>query len=99
MYFVGLGEPDVSLEELLEKMPHAEDDIARDLEKLEEEGYVQASTDRIHPVEKDGFNDILQDTEYDQIDETAYSLDERGKSYVSRAEIQKIEDSLRKVLK
>lgn len=99
LYFVGLGGPEVSLEELLEKMPHSDNDITRDLERLEQEGYIRASADGIYPVETEGFNNILQDTEYDQIDDTAYSLDEKGQRYVRQAEIQKIEESLRQVMK
>lgn len=100
LYFVGLGRGPhlrVKLDDLLEEMPHEKDDVVSDLEYLEEEGYVGTFSDSIYPTEVKGFNEILREAGFEELNETHYAVSEKGLEHVECLGLDSYEESLRYV--
>ena len=97
MYFLGMGIGDsrsVGLGELLDEMPYSEERVTEDLSVLEENDYVQTDEEEIYPVEVEGFNQILEETEQDKLRETVYRFDEAAFDYLESTDLYLAEQSL-----
>jgi|APHM01.1.fsa_nt_gi hypothetical protein len=106
LYFVGLDEDasepqdlELAASRLLKEVPYSCSRVKEDLERLEDGGYInldnlESLDSDIHPVETDGFDDILEDTVYSPVETTTVSLEDRGIQYVEETDLFYLQDSL-----
>lgn len=102
IYFTGLGEGrslSVDLEELLEKLPYRESEVMDDLGRLEDTGYIESNHSGIYPLETKGFDERLEETVFESVEETSYRLGEKGLEFLSEAGLKDYEESLREIFR
>lgn len=97
MYFLGIGVGNsrgVGLGELLNELPYQEERVIEDLQTLEGNNYIQSDREGIYPVDTEGFNQILEETEQDSLAETIYMFDEAAFDYIESTDLYLAEESL-----
>jgi hypothetical protein len=102
MYFVGLGEGEsleVDTSVLSEELPYEPEDVLDDLDRLEEEDYIESVYDSIHPDAVEGFNEIMDRTEFRELDPSSYRLGGKSREFIEKTDIDRIEESLKYVFR
>ena len=108
IYFMGLGNSEnheTSAYDLVIEMPYSEDEILRDIDILEKEGYLKTNhslpvnpeNQILYPEKTKGFNDVLSNTDFGEIDEKPVKITSKAEEYIQRTNLDSLETSIKQV--